>query len=318
MMLPVNKLLHSKRIVFILITIVLAIVGIVGGVYLVKQRQEIRKKAAPATTIYFQPSTKGALVGETVGLDIFVETGTNTLYSLSLEINYDNTTLEAKSLTFTSFLPDQLRPVNLSLGKITSSAGTGKTGGVANPPVSGEQKIASISFKILGASSGTTISFGPETTAYTGIGEDIGANLINRTIPATIIAQAQESTLTPTPTLAASTPTPTTGGIGGSSLPTSTPTSTPTPTSIPNSPTPIPTPTSGGTGGGLLPTSTPTSTPTISADSIGTGGIAETTAISTPTPTPQEPPVAGNLLPTLSLLALGNLFVFAFFLFIFR
>lgn len=286
--------MSKKKIVFILIALVLTIAGIVAGVYLVRQRQEIRKKAAPATAIYFQPSTVETLVGETMELDIFVETGTNNIYSLFLEINYDSAILEAKLLTFTSLLSDQLRLVNISPGKITGSAGTGRTNGAANPPVSGKQKIASVSFKILSTSSSTAVSFGPETAAYTGIGEDIGANLISSTIPATITVQAQEPTTTPTPT----------GGVVAS-LPT--PTSTSTPTSTPNSPTPTPTPTSSGTGGVSLLTSTPM--PTASTGSNNAGGAAATP---TSTPIPQEVPVTGNLSPTLFLLILGSFFIFAF------
>jgi len=265
----------NKKIVIILAIVILAIVGIAGGSYLVKQRQEIRKKAAPATTIAFQPATAEAKVGETVNFDVLVNTGTNSLAAVRLDIDYDQSVLQATSLTFSSLLPTILRPINISQpGKVTGSAGVA-TGTL----ISGTgQKIASLSFKVLStAPLGTTISFGSNTLASSATTEDPNKNLIVSKNPAKIvIASLPEPTPTPT-----SAPAPTT-------IPTATPTETPT----------------------TLPTNTPTPTTGASTE----GGISPT-AILTPvvTTSPQNEgekiPITGKTVPTFLLFTSGVILI---------
>jgi len=43
----------KKKIIVSLLLLILAVAGLIGGIYLVKQRQEIRKLAAPATPFTF-------------------------------------------------------------------------------------------------------------------------------------------------------------------------------------------------------------------------------------------------------------------------
>ena len=92
--------MNKKNVILILSIAILITGGVIGGVYLVNQRQEIRKKAAPATSIYFQPSTTNINSGETVNLDVLVDINENSLATVSLDINYDDNVLEPFSLTF--------------------------------------------------------------------------------------------------------------------------------------------------------------------------------------------------------------------------
>jgi len=267
--------MNRKRIIFIFF-LLLSLGALAAGVYLVQKRQEIRKEAAPATSIYFKPETKEVKAGEAIELEVWVNTGGNSLYSIFLEINYDPSLMTDPYIRFTSLLPDVLRGVDASqTGKVTASAGTGFSDGVANPPISGTQKIATVSFFRLRETSGTQISFGPQTAAYTGTGTDIGVNLIKSTTPATIIVLAP--TPTPRPT-ATPTPRPT-------STPTPRPTLTPSPTSTP---TPGATPT-------LRPTATPTPRPT---NTPTPRPIPTSTPTPEPTPTPRPPISAPTLEPT--------------------
>ena len=114
----------NKKTILIVAIVVLTLAGIGGGVYLVKQSQEVREKAAPATTIYFQPETKEARANDLVNFDILVNTGENSLASVRLDISFDQNILQPIALTFSSLLPQILRTVDLSQpGKITGSAG---------------------------------------------------------------------------------------------------------------------------------------------------------------------------------------------------
>jgi hypothetical protein len=284
---------NKKALIASFLVLILTGIGIVAGVLLVQQQQEIRRQAAPATTIYFDPSTTSVDIGEIVNLDILVDAGENYLATVLLEINYQSAVLDPVDLTFSSLLPETLRLVDTSQpGEITGSAGSGVP--TVNPPISGtRQKIASLSFEALtAASTGTVISFGANTSAYSATEDEaVGSNLIVLKNPATIIVLGSETpTLTPTPT-----PTPISqGGLGGGAVPTSTPTPTPVPGATS---TPTPTPTSGGQGGTEIPTSTPT--PTASPTPTTTSGT-------TPTPTQAEAiPETGNWKLTAFLSALG-------------
>ena len=66
--------MNNKAIVIGAIIFTILLAGIVAGVYLVQQQQELREKAAPATTISFLPQTKTAEVGETVKLSVNIDT----------------------------------------------------------------------------------------------------------------------------------------------------------------------------------------------------------------------------------------------------
>ena len=270
--------MNKKTIISTVLVTIFLIIGTVGGLYLVKQRQNVREKAAPATTITFQPVITEAEIGETINLDILVNTGENSLATVRLDIDYDQSVLQATSLTFSSFLPTILRPINISQpGKITGSAGVA-TGTL----ISGTgQKVASLSLKVSSAApSGTTISFASNTIASSATLEDTSKNLIIRTNPVKIMITTPSE---PTP------------------IPTVEPTAAPAePTAAPTEPTAAPT----------EPTAAPTTIPTAST------GETNSTTISTPTPTTQPIPVSGNIIPTFFILVVGSLSLFSFLLLI--
>jgi len=280
----------KKKIFISLLLLALIVVVLIGGVYLVKQRQEIRKRATPATTIYLEPSTKTVNIDETVSFDILVNTGENALATVRLDIVYDNTFLQPLSFNFnSSLLPQSLRPVDFSQsGEITGSAGV-----TPGSLLSGTgQRVASLSFKTLSvAPSGTTIGFGPETSAYSATqAEPVGSNLITKKGSATVVITAPlEATLMPTPT---SSP----DSSGATPTPTSTPASTPTPIL---SPTPTPFQLGIGEEEIVNPTATPSPT---TIPSTSEGG--------------EEIPVTGGIIPTLVLFAGGIALIFSLLLFI--
>lgn len=277
----------AKKTILIIVIAFLALVGIGGGVYLVQQNQDIQEKATPATAIYLQPDITEAKVGETVTLQVLVDSGENSLATVRLEISFDSSVLEPVEANFSSLLPTTLATMSTSqAGKITGSAGVS-----LGTSVSGSgQQIATISFKTLSAApSGTTVSFGSNTLASSATTEDESTNLIIRKTPAKIIISSS-STTTTSPTVT-TTPVPTS--------------STSSNVGIGEEVTPTPTPTT-------APTSTPTPTPTPTSSSTST-----TTITNTPTPTvissQENLPVTANLLPTLLLIGGGLLALITFF-----
>lgn len=249
----------NKKTLLIIAVIALTLAGIGGGIYLVNQNQEVREKAAPATTIFFQPETKETKINDIVNFDILVNTGENSLASVRLDISFDQNILQPISLSFSSLLPVPLRPVDISQpGKMTGSAGVATGTSI----LGSGQKIASCSFKVLSAApSGTTISFGTNTLASSATTADESTNLIIRKNPATLIATAPTTPPTTAPTnppTAAPTshPTaiPTIGSVGvGEEEPTASPTPKETVPATKATTTPIPTAKMPETGG-ILPT----------------------------------------------------------------
>lgn len=259
-----------KKILVVLI-ILLILVSIPLTVYLVKQRQEIRKKAAPATTLALSPANVTRNVGETFSLDLVVNTAENAISAAELYVIFDSNKLEGQSIMAGSFLPVVLVNGNISGGLASITLGS-----QPNEPKQGTGILATIAFKALALTEGTSteVQFAANTQVA-GIGEQ--GNVLTGTTPASITILAAEPTPTPTPTPG--------------------PTVTPTPTPPPGTtPTPTPTPTPG-------PTATPTPSPTPTS---GVGG--QTTPTPTPTPISKtELPEAGIISPTFLLLLLSLL-----------
>ena len=216
--------MNKKTIIIIIAIIVLAIASIVGGVYLIKQRQDIREKATPATSITFQPEIIEVEVGETVNFDILINTGENSLAAVRLDIDYDQSILQPISLTFSSLLPTILRSINISQpGKVTGSAGVAIGTLIAGTG----QKVASLSFEVLSsAPSGTIVSFASDTLASSATTVDQSINLIVRKNPATVVIAVAVPTAAPTAIPVVPTNEPTTAPINvgiGEANPTDTP-----------------------------------------------------------------------------------------------
>ena len=216
-----------------IIVVFLFLVSIPLAVYLVKQRQEIRMRAAPASTLSFVPSSLTTSPGQTFTLEVLLETATNIVPTVELHITFDPAVFEATSLVAGPALS------NVFDGpRIDNNLGTAFiVVGDVNDPVEGSATIASISFRVIGSSEeGERIEFASQTQA--GAWGEEGVNVLIGTNPAliTVFAEVVEATPTPTAAIEATpTPTSTLSGIGGGLM------LTPTPTSATASPTPTPT-----------------------------------------------------------------------------
>jgi len=307
----------SKKAITSVIIIILTLIGLSGGVYLVKRNQELRKRAEAATTIYFQPDTVETRVGETINLDIFVDTGENLLGVVLLDIDYDPQVLKPLSLTFSPLFPVIVREIDLSQpGKISGSGAIKIEGNnTRNNLVTGtRKKVASLSFKTLSSATlGTNINFTDQTLAYSTTEEE-GVNAIIRKVPATIIiTSATENNTTSQPLSSNSSSIATNDELTNSNTPPASNSQTAT-NSFPETETTetIETPMNIGMGeANISPSPIPssTSTPTLTP---------KPTSAFTPlkTPTPSQPiPASGNIFSTSFLFAIGSLLLISFFLF---
>ena len=225
-----------KKIVFFVVGFIL-LITIPAIVYFVGQSQDIRSKAAPATTLLFSPTTVTKPVDEQFTVNVDMNTGTNNVTAVKVVVTFDSTKLEATSITNGAFAP-----------KITASgvvaAGTASITVAANnttAPMQGTGTIAIVRFKGKAATTAPvqlkfdTTTFGSGLTESTNVITTLGTASVNITASTSNVAEAnaasQESIIVTTDTAAV--------------LPTATPitklTPTPTPTGvavIPNDPTP--------------------------------------------------------------------------------
>ena len=287
-----------KKIILPISVGILLLVGIVVGIYLVRQQQDIREKAAPATSLSFTPSQDTMRVGETRTITVDIDTGPNVVGAIKLNMVYDPAYVRVDNFTRGTFFQTSIQNPAINSGRLSMVAG----GQVGNFPT-GSGQVATIVVTALQAGS-TVISFDSAQTEVSGTGGDRQTNVIRSGglgSSSLTIQSAAAPTVTPTPTNAPNatstptpsnvvTPTPTTGIGGGSNNPTSTPTPTRAPgaTATPTrSGTPTPTKNA---------TATPTKVSTGSATTLPQAGAGTTTVVFL---------VAGSILAILGMLLLA-------------
>lgn len=188
-------------------------------IFLVRQRQELRKKAAPATSLEVKPATETVMVGEEFTKTIWIDTGENTVSAAVVEVLFDKTKLNATKIEAGDFITEILQAGVITEDKASITLGSGP----------GRQKkglgtLAKITFQALEEGENIRMTLGP-ATKVAGIDESTDV-LTTRGVfgTVTITADVLELTATLTP-LSTPTPTPT-------ATPTGNETPAPTPTLI--------------------------------------------------------------------------------------
>jgi large repetitive protein len=221
----------GKKILLILLALIL-LISIPLTLFVLNKNQELRQKAAAATTMQLLPAQLTKKIGDEFSLDAVVDTGPNAVQEVLVEVEYDATKLKALSLTNSATFPNIIASENITDdGKASIAVGTASIA----QPFSGTATAVTIRFQAL-AGTGTTpakVSFSTKTfVGSTAEGKDnalIGSDFATITITG---AQGDSSgAATPTPTKVV-TPTPTVHSTATSQTitPTSTPLVTVTPT----------------------------------------------------------------------------------------
>ncbi len=215
--------------IFLYITIGFAILAIPVTVYISGQNQDTRKRAAPASTLGFSPSSLSVKAGERFTLSVKLDTAANQVGLVQLRIIYDPQYLEAEDLSNDLFAPS----IRVSK-KIDPSGKASITVGAKDSthPINGSGTVAVLSMKALKASvAPVLIKFSPAPdTVANALNESATDVLIGRSQASVTIKNADGSAAT-----SVATPTPT---------PQVSKSITPTPTQKPTSSLPL-TPTSG-------------------------------------------------------------------------
>lgn len=187
-----------KRVVFILITILL-IVALPATIYLVSKNQELRKRAAPATTLALVPNSLSKAVGDEFTLDVRMDTALNQIIAVQLKITYDATKLEAEWIHNGTMFPNILSSGTVQNGVVSIALGATNT----TTPITGTGTVATLKFKALAPTTGAvSIKFDQQET-FVGALNEGSTNALQSSIPATVTITSGSNTIidvTPTPT----------------------------------------------------------------------------------------------------------------------
>lgn len=205
-----------KRIVVIVVSI-LMVLAVPISVFVAMRNQEVRKKAAPATTLTLSPTTITKNIGEEFTLEAQMNTGTNQIVAVDLSLSYDPTKLEAEWIHNGTMFPNILSSGVVGNGTVSIALGATNT----TTPITGTGTVATIRFKTLAATT-TPIAVRFTTETFVGALNEGSTNALTSSIPATITigGASSNTTITPTPTTT----------LGTTVSPTATPTGSITPT----------------------------------------------------------------------------------------
>src|SRR3989338_2385806 len=96
-----------KRVVIIVFSLILFL-AIPASVFLSMRSQELRKKAAPATTLTLTPTTLTKAVNEEFTLEARMDTAENQIVAVELNITFDPTKLQAEFIHNGTMFPNIL------------------------------------------------------------------------------------------------------------------------------------------------------------------------------------------------------------------
>ena len=219
---------RSTKVILAVVGVLILAGGLALGLYLVRQRQELRSKAAPATTLKVSPASQSKLPGQTVAFTVLMGTGTNTISGVDLNLTYDPDAIEVESILKGSGISafDQITKNSFDAvsGTISYSAFTATaTAAVTGPSL----EVLRITGRVLDdALSGSyQIAFASTTTTS---GVENGENVLVGSTPGTLLVLAAAGatgtgTASPTATASATPTSSPTGTATASATPTSTP-----------------------------------------------------------------------------------------------
>src|SRR3989344_5016498 len=183
----------------------LFLLAVPATVFLVGQKQELRKKAAPASTMSLEPKSPTVKAGDTFTLEAILDTADNQIIAAAVQISFDPVKLEAQSIANGPFFPNVISPGVVDNGKASITVSAAST----TVPVKGKGTAVTLRFKALSpTTTASQVTFAQGTFANAlGEGE---LNALSGTSPAAITitdVNSPPATQTPSPTITQS-PTP--------------------------------------------------------------------------------------------------------------
>jgi len=197
--------------VLLILTGIMLLASVPILVFFLSQRQELRNKAAPATTLTLQPNVSSIPVGETVIWKVIINTAENKVASAKISLIFDQSKFEAQSITNGSLAPRILNQGTVGVGTATITVAAENT----TKPIIGQGEIATLRLKaISGSATPVAVQFASDTFVA-GIGETT-VNVLTSSQPGSVtitggaqLATAPTTAVSPTPMTSSPTPNPT-------------------------------------------------------------------------------------------------------------
>lgn len=219
-----------KRIFSLLFLTFLAVGGVISGLWGIKQRTEVRKKAASSPTLSFinlVPNNVSVSLQEEFPIKVTLATGERNVNNADLIINFDPQFLQVVNIIpgsgtnfpFKTFLPidtngnfdpsKAIKPQTVEIGATTFDYKNSQI----NPPFNGTlgvtNPLMTIIFKAINIGNTTlTFAFQPGATNDTNLVEAENANDILHSVNSTTVTISQETS--PSPSVTPVSPSPTT------------------------------------------------------------------------------------------------------------
>lgn len=184
--------------ILLLVGSVLLLLAVPISVYFIGQRQDVRKKAAPATTLSLLPSSISKKVGDKISLEVAIDTGDNQVMVAEVHLVYDPLKLEAQTITNGSAFPNILTSGVVDRGTASITVGAPDQ----NHPVKGTGTVAVVTFITLDATDAPVSIKFASNTIVSGLRENT-VNVLVGTSPASVVITKDPNTtvsITPSPT----------------------------------------------------------------------------------------------------------------------
>jgi hypothetical protein len=113
----------NKKIIIGIVVVIILAIAVIAGVLLINQNQDVREKAAPATTMYIDPANQNVAPGGNFTYSVKLDTNENSVTGIDIKINYDPAALEVttiqKGTGISTFSDD-----NIITNEINNTTGT--------------------------------------------------------------------------------------------------------------------------------------------------------------------------------------------------
>ncbi len=186
--------------IFLYVVIGLILLAIPATVYLVGQQQDIRKRAAPATTLSLSPATNTKQTGDTFKLNVDIDPATNQVSTVKVYLTFDPTLLEATAMTNGASAPRVLNS-----GVVQSGTASITVGAASNAqPIATRGTVAVVTLKAKAGTGGAPTSVQFASNTFVGGLNDATANVLAGTEKAEVTIGGTPPATVTTPTATAS------------------------------------------------------------------------------------------------------------------
>jgi len=175
--------LYTRRSLYILLVLGFLVSTLFFGLSLVKQRQELREKAAGATVLTLVPEKTQVAIDEEVTVNVEMNSGADQVTAIDLTIDFDPNSFDGVSFTNTLYFPNTFIPPTITNGHAHMVIASTPT-----EPKQGTAVVAQLVLRGKAEATAAQISFSSETQA-SALGQG-ATNVIGSLIPTTISVSA--------------------------------------------------------------------------------------------------------------------------------